>query len=904
MSKLKQFKTIFANTNRLEPIFTSLRRRIDSMATRAFIAFVVQRPERAKEARLAECCRPSRHSVSTTWRTTNACVAMTLATILLLATACQSGSTSNGNEVWAGFLEGKTIEVSSEVGGRVTKIAVQEGDAVLQGQPMVLLDDEFIRWRIQAANANVAAAEAQLALLESGARAEEIQKAQARADQARAAHLAAAQAYTDTVAIRATPQTLLIAKTDAEARAIAASFTLTATAMQAQAADLEAAFWGDQTRILEGGIDITLPRGGTLHFDTPSSRLAYVQEEWSKAGNRAWQAWAAVDTANANAIIASANLQDISDQLTNPIVLDNRVNQARAARDRAAALSQAADAALALLREGATTAQIQTARAAVDQARAAREALDQELTRYQIVAPNAGTVMRLPYRVGEIAAPNAPIVRLSVEGELKLRVFVPITALEKLRVGDTATVFASEPNNRKLAGVVTTIADRAEFSGRQTQTDSERNAQLIAVEIAVKDADAQVKAGMPASVVFGDVGSGFQLNLPTLFNRETLTFSGSLEARQTRVAAEIGGQIATVRVNRGDVVKRGDALIQLDDAAIQASLSEAQAAARAAQSNLDQVKEKARAPTIAIAEAGVAQADADLQAARAALESANRTLKTPQELLSQLHIWEGRVVAAQGEMKRAEAARGLAKSQIETAISDQSSSGKTRLAMLQRQQDAADASIAAAQTTLNASKRIVELYKQMLDQPLELVLVQHNAENQVKVAEAGLKIAQADRAIATRDAQKETIALAEAKVRGAQANLGIVQAQAKRHALSAPVDGKVVGRSGEVGETVRAGVPLVTLADTRELEMTVYVPIRNLSTIKVGQAATLKAPSIAGKSFAAKVTYIAPEAEFKPANIYNSQERSEMVFAVRVTVPNPNDELKAGLPADVTIGDQ
>jgi HlyD family secretion protein len=342
-------------------------------------------------------------------------------------------------------------------------------------------------------------------------------------------------------------------------------------------------------------------------------------------------------------------------------------------------------------------------------------------------------------------------------------------------------------------------------------------------------------------------------------------------------------------------------MIQLDDAAIQATLSEAQAAARAAQSNLDQVKEKARAPTVAIAEAGVAQADADWQAARAARESANRTLKTPQELSSQLRIWEGKVVAAQGDLKRAEAARGLAKSQMETAIGDQSMLGKTRLAMLQRQQDAADASIAAAQTTLNASKRIVELYKQMLDQPLELLLAQHSAENQVKVAEAGLKIAQAERDIATRDAQKETLALAEAKLRAAQANLGIVQAQATRHALIAPVDGKVVGRSGEVGETIRAGVPLVTLADTRELEMTVYVPIRNLGAIRVGQAATLQVPSIAGKSFAAKVTYIAPEAEFKPANIYNSKERSEMVFAVRVTVPNPNDELKAGLPADVTV---
>jgi HlyD family secretion protein len=84
--------------------------------------------------------------------------------------------------------------------------------------------------------------------------------------------------------------------------------------------------------------------------------------------------------------------------------------------------------------------------------------------------------------------------------------------------------------------------------------------------------------------------------------------------------------------------------------------------------------------------------------------------------------------------------------------------------------------------------------------------------------------------------------------------------------------------------------------------MTVFVPLREMGKVRVGQTASLRVPSLPGKSFDGKVTYIAPESEFKPANIYNSQERSEMVFAVRVTVPNPNDELKAGLPADATLG--
>ncbi len=322
---------------------------------------------------------------------------------------------------------------------------------------------------------------------------------------------------------------------------------------------------------------------------------------------------------------------------------------------------------------------------------------------------------------------------------------------------------------------------------------------------------------------------------------------------------------------------------------------------RAAQSNLDQVNEKARPGTLALAQAGVAQANADLTAARAALDSANRTIKTPQELLTQLHIAEGKVVAAKGEVGRAEAMLASIKNQIEIAEQDLSRSGKMRLAILQKQKEGAEASLRAARNSLTASLRVHELYKQMLAQPLELLAAQHNAEHQTQIAEAGLKIAQADWEIAQRGAQKEQIDWAEAKLRAAQASQKIVQAQAKRFSIVAPSDGQVIGKSIEPGETVRVGAPLVTIADARELEMVVYVPIGNIGELKVGQVGKLSLPSLPGKSFDAKIVYIAPEAEFKPANIYNSKERSEMVFAVRVSVANPNGELKAGLPADVTF---
>ncbi len=821
--------------------------------------------------------------------------------ILIVATACQATgvATSSGN-VWTGFLEGKTLNVSPEVGGRIVKIVVKEGEVVQPGQLLATLDDELIRLRVQVADANIVAAQAQLDLIQAGSRNEDLRKAETRVAQTQAALTAAATALADVETIRANPQTLGILKSDAEARALAAQQQLLAAAYQAHAADFENYFWQEQTKMLEEGVDITLPSGARLHFDSPGNRIRFAYEEWNKAGNRAWQAWAAVQVAEANANAAHAALRDVSDQIANPLALDTRVNQARAARDRAAAGVQAAQAALKVLRDGASDPQIETARAALDQTKATRATLEQELARYTITAPSGGTVTRVAFREGEVIAPATPLVRLNVDGDLKLRVFVPMAQIEKIKPGINALVTTETPA-LKFDGVVANVAERAEFAGRIAQTDDDRNAQLVAVEVTIKQPGAQLKPGMTASAIFGAT-PGVNIPAPTPANAPALNFSGTLETKITRIAPELGGRVVAVRVQRGEAIRAGEPVIELDDATIKTTLSEAQAAVRAAQANLDQVNEKARPGILALADAGITQADAELQAAQTALADAKRALATPQDILTQVHQSEQKVRAAQGEVTRATAALESVKQQLELAERDQSFSGKTRAAMLIKQRDAAAASLAAAQITLTGSERTLKLYRELQARPLELIAAQHAAENQIAVAQASKQIAQVEQEIAKRGAQSEAVALAQARLRAAQASLHMVEAQAKRFVIASPLAGTITGRSVEPGEAVRAGVPLITVADARELELTVYVPAQNLGAIQPGAPATLRLPSLPGKTFPATVSYIASEAEFKPANIYNSKERSEMVFSVRVVIPNASGELKAGLPGDVMIG--
>ncbi len=379
-----------------------------------------------------------------------------------------------------------------------------------------------------------------------------------------------------------------------------------------------------------------------------------------------------------------------------------------------------------------------------------------------------------------------------------------------------------------------------------------------------------------------------------------LTLSGTLEARQTRIASEVSARVVSVQVDKGDTVKAGDRLIDLDDSTIRSSLTEAESGVRAAQAELDKVQEKARPGNIALAEASVAQAQADLDAAKRALDNANRALASPQELTAQFHAWEGRAAAAQGSVAQAKAGLASVQDQIAIAARDQSMSGKAKYAALLKQQAGAEATQKAAQADLEGSQRIIDLYRAILKNPLELQAAQHSAADDVQLAQASLAIAQADLGILIRPPHTEAVALAQARLNAAQANLQFVQAQAKRYTLTIPIDGTILDRSVEPGETAQAAKALLTIADTRELQMTLFAPIRSMKSLRLGQNVTIRVPSITEGIFAGQVTYIAQEGEFKPANIYNSQERSEMVFAVKVTVLN-DGSLKAGLPADAVF---
>lgn len=150
-------------------------------------------------------------------------------------------------------------------------------------------------------------------------------------------------------------------------------------------------------------------------------------------------------------------------------------------------------------------------------------------------------------------------------------------------------------------------------------------------------------------------------------------------------------------------------------------------------------------------------------------------------------------------------------------------------------------------------------------------------------------------------ARREEIKAAKERVQQALAALNVSEERLKDTAIYAPVLGVVLRKNVEVGETVTPGVPVYTVGDLGNPWIKVYVKEDRLGLVKLGQKAGITVDSYPGKVYEGKVTYISSEAEFTPKSVQTQEERVKLVFGVKVSVKNLNDELKPGMPADVRI---
>src|SRR6266508_4516653 len=137
------------------------------------------------------------------------------------AAAATSGQLSS-----SGTIEAENVLITAEVGGRIKALTVDEGQEVAAGQRLAVIDTALLEAQLDQARAAVGVAEANLAQLTAGSRAEDILAAQAQVDQARALRDGAAKAYANAQKILKNPQELETQVVQARAARDAAQRTL------------------------------------------------------------------------------------------------------------------------------------------------------------------------------------------------------------------------------------------------------------------------------------------------------------------------------------------------------------------------------------------------------------------------------------------------------------------------------------------------------------------------------------------------------------------------------------------------------------------------------------------------------------------------------------------------------
>ncbi|MBI4213809.1 MAG: efflux RND transporter periplasmic adaptor subunit [Chloroflexi bacterium] len=199
-----------------------------------------------------------------------------------------------------------------------------------------------------------------------------------------------------------------------------------------------------------------------------------------------------------------------------------------------------------------------------------------------------------------------------------------------------------------------------------------------------------------------------------------------------------------------------------------------------------------------------------------------------------------------------------------------------------------------------AQRQLADLLS-IRDQPVAANVQVDAALGQVEQARAAEAAANAKLDGVNAGASAEQLAVARAGVAQAEAALSVLEAQATRLTVTAPIDGTVTRLSARLGEAVVPGPPLLTLAPLDLLRLNVYVPEDRIGLVRLGQPVAVRVDSFPGEQFTGSVSYIAAKAEFTPRNVQTQADRAKTVFAVRVRLPNADGRLKPGMYADATL---
>jgi HlyD family secretion protein len=148
-------------------------------------------------------------------------------------------------------------------------------------------------------------------------------------------------------------------------------------------------------------------------------------------------------------------------------------------------------------------------------------------------------------------------------------------------------------------------------------------------------------------------------------------------------------------------------------------------------------------------------------------------------------------------------------------------------------------------------------------------------------------------------ARPEELAAARARVQAIDAQIAALRKNVDDAVVTSPVDGVVTSRLADPGEIVAPRTTLLVVTDLDRAWANVYVDEPLVPRLSLGQTLTLVTD--AGQRIDGRITFISPKAEFTPRNVQTAEERTKLVYRIKVTTDNRQGVLKTGMPVEAEI---
>src|SRR5689334_13021276 len=338
--------------------------------------------------------------------------------------------------------------------------------------------------------------------------------------------------------------------------------------------------------------------------------------------------------------------------------------------------------------------------------------------------------------------------------------------------------------------------------------------------------------------------------------RNTVTATGALQAVTTvQVGSQASGTISALYADFNSVVKKGQVIAQLDPSTAKAQVDQANANLQQARASLAnaraavvnsqagvrdaQAKSLAASSTVQNTQAGVSGAEANVAVLKAQQDDAMSLLKQQESLLKAGVIAQRDYDVAMTAYKTAEARYNQAISQLNQAKSTEQSSST--------------AGIAQSQAAIEQSKAQVQ-------------------QSQAQVGQA------------------------QAQVQQAEAALSLAQVNLSHTTITSPIDGIVVSRDVNVGQTVAASLSAPTLFtianDLTQMQVIANIDQADIGLVEQAKSVKFSVDAFPGKDFDGKIQ----EMRLNPVNVQNV-----VTYNVVINVNNPEQTLKPGMTANLTI---